>query len=79
MIHQDMEHSDLFIQGNSVTAEQIEQLDQNLTQMSLCQNLDVKQEGEYMVDDYDSKLVSRNSKYEIDNEINRIDMYSPDL
>jgi CTP:phosphocholine cytidylyltransferase-like protein len=74
-----MEHSDLFIQGNSVTAEQIEQLDQNLTQMSLCQNLDVKQEGEYMVDDYDSKLVSRNSKYEIDNEINRIDMYSPDL
>ena len=62
-----------------MTAEQIEQLDQNLTQMSLCQNLDVKQEGEYMVDDYDSKLVSRNSKYEIDNEINRIDMYSPDL
>jgi hypothetical protein len=47
--------------------------------MSLCQNLDVKQEGEYMVDDYDSKLVSANSKYQIDNEINRIDMYSPDL
>ena len=32
-----------------------------------------------MVDDYDSKLVSANSKYQIDNEINRIDMYSPDL
>lgn len=47
--------------------------------MSLCQNLDVKQEGEYMVDDNDSKLVSRNSKYEFDNEINRIDMYSPNL
>ena len=30
-----MEHSDLFIQGNSVTAEQIDALDQNLTQMSL--------------------------------------------
>jgi len=47
--------------------------------MSLCQNLDVKQEGEYMLDGDDSKLVSRNSKYEFDNEINRIDMYSPDL
>jgi len=48
--------------------------------MSLCQNLDVKQEGEYMVDNNnDSKLVSRNSKYEFDNEINRINMYSPDL
>lgn len=36
MIHANEEHSDLFIQGNSVTAEQIEYLDQNLTQMSLC-------------------------------------------
>jgi len=40
--------------------------------MSLCQNLDVKNDGEYMFDG-DSKIVSRNSNYELDNDINRID------
>ena len=37
--------------------------------MSLCQNLDVKNDGEYMADE--SRLESRNSKYEIDNDTSR--------
>ena len=34
------EHSDLFIQGKALNAEQIEALDQNLQELSMCQNHD---------------------------------------
>ena len=33
------DHSDLFIQGHALNAEQIEALDQNLLELSMCQNM----------------------------------------
>ena len=75
------EHSGLFIVGNSVTAEQIEALDQNILEMSICQNHDVLNDGEYMHMDMETQQqqISQISKDLNDYDISRINQYSPDV
>lgn len=75
------EHSDLFIVGNSVTAEQIEALDQNILEMSICQNHDALNDGEYMHMDVETQQqqISQISKDLNDYDISRINQYSPDI